>query len=222
MEDTKKQELTREEKWWFLHYIEEECEVVLSAWKELIKLKKYASENKLDEEGQRECSLRMWRCISEFLLAYANISKTIDPIQTLKKKFFKHELDFWEPGKSDVEKEELFEKLTEERKIRVKTLKKMLSSVLDGQKLDRSSRNYLEHFDAFLQLYIIENGTKVQTHRSYGCPDEKELLDKNLSFFHCRKNEIWFFGKSFPMEPVIEFIKKLEEVVKSKIEKLEG
>jgi hypothetical protein len=219
MEEIKKQELTKDEKWWFLRYLEEECEVVLSAWKELMKLKQYASENKLDEEEQRECSFRMWRCISEFLLAYANISKTIDPIQNLRKKFFKHELEFWEPGKSNVEKEELFEKLSEERKVRVKTLKKILSSILDGQEIDRSPRNYLEHFDAFLQLYIIENGTKVKTHRSFGCPNDKEPLERNLSFFHCSKNEIWFLGRKFPMEPIIEFIEKLKEVVNNELEK---
>ena len=221
MEEITKQELTEKEKWWFLKYIEEECEVVFSAWKELMRLKKYASENKLDEEGQRECSSRIWRCISEFLLAHANISKTLDSNQNLKKNTFKHELDFWEPGKSDVEKEELFNKLREEREVRVKTLKKMLSSVLDGQKLGRSPRNYLEHFDAFLQLFIIENGTKVKTHRSFGCPNEKELLEKNLSFFHCDKNEIWFLGKPIPMEPIIGFIEKLNEGVKSELKKLE-
>jgi hypothetical protein len=219
MEEIKKQELTKYEKWWFLRYLEAECEIVLSAWNELIKLKKYASENKLDKEGQRECSSRMWRCISEILIAIANISKTIYGGKKLEEDTFKGILDSWEPGKSDDEKEELYEKLYEEIEVRVKTLKKMLSSVVDRQKLDRSPRNYLEHFDAFLQLYIIENGTKVKTHRSFGCPNEKELLEKNLSFFHCSKNEIWFFGKPFPMEPVIEFIEKLKEVVKSELEK---
>jgi len=221
MEKIKKQELTEDEKWWFLRYLEAECEVVLSAWKELLKLKRYASENKLDEEGQRECSSRMWRCISEILVATANISKTIYGGKKLKKDTFKGILDLWEPGKSDEEKEELYEKLYEQIEVRVKTLKKSLSSIVDRRKLDRSPRDYLEHFDAFLQLYIIENGTKVKTHRSFGCPDEKELLDKNLSFFHCSKNEIWFLGKRIPMEPIIEFIEKLKEVLKSEVKKLE-
>jgi hypothetical protein len=219
MEEIRKQELTEEEKWWFLNYIKDECEEILSAWKELIKLKQYASENKLDEDGQRECSSRMWRCISEILVAIGNISKTINGGGKLRKDIFKDKLDLWQPGKSDEQIEELYEKLYEEMKIRVKTLRKMLSSALEGQKLDRSLRDYLEHFDAFLQLYIIENGTKVKTHRSFGCPDEKELLEKNLSFFHCSKNEIWFLGKPFPMEPVIEFIEKLKEAVKSELEK---
>ena len=215
MKEIKKQELTEDEKWWFLHYIQAECEVVLSAWKELMKLKQYASEKKLDEDEQRECSSRIWRCISEILVAIANISKTIYGSKKLKKETFKGILDLWEPGKSDLEKEELYEKLYEELEVRVKTLKKMFSTVVDMEKLDRSPRDYLEHFDAFLQLYIIEKGTKVKTHRSFGCPNDKELVEKNLSFFHCSKNEIWLLGKPFPMEPVIEFVEKLKEVVKS-------
>jgi hypothetical protein len=220
MEETKKQELTNEKKWWFLQYLKVECEVVLSAWKELTELKKYASENKLDEQDQRECSSRMWRCISEILLAIANISKTIYGSGKLKKDIFKIKLDLWAPGKSEEEKEKLYEKLYGEIEIRVRTLKKMFSSILDKQGIDRSARDYIEHFDAFLQLYIIEKGAEVKTHRSFGCPDQKELLEKNLSFFHCRTDEIWLFGKPFPMGPVIEFIRKLEETVESEIGKL--
>lgn len=220
MEENKKQELTGGEKVWFLNYIKDECEIVLSAWEELIGLKKYASENKLDKDGQQDCSLRMWRCISDLLLAYANISKTIDHRQNLKKSFFKHELDYWWSGKTDPEKEELYNKFCEEREVRVKTLNRMLSFVLNGQKLDRSPRNYLEHSDAFLQLYLIEYGTKVTTHKSFGCPDEKKLPENNLSFFHCRTDKVWLYGKPFPLEPVIQFIKKLEEAVKNELGKL--
>lgn len=222
MEETKKQELTAGEKVWFLNYIKDECEIVLSAWEELIGLKQYASESKLDKDGQRDCSFRMWRCISDFLLAYANLSKTIYGGKKLKRDTFKSILDLWEPGKSPEEKEELYEKVYERIDVRVKTLKKMLSSALDKQKIDRSPRDYLEHFDAFLQLYIIEKGTEVKTHRSFGCPDQKELIEKNLSFFYCRTDEIWLFGKAFPIAPVIKFVKKLEEVVKIELVKLVG
>lgn len=68
--------------------------------------------------------------------------------------------------------------------------------------------------------YIIERGTNVNTHRSFGCPNEKELLENNLSFFHCDRNEVWFFGKSISMEPVIQSIEKLKEVVKSELNKV--
>ena len=215
MAEIKKQELTEDEKWWFLRYLEAECDVVLSAWKELIKLKKYASENKLNEEGQQECSSRMWRCISEILLAIGNISKTIYGSGKLKKDIFKVKLDSWAPGKREEEKEKLYETLYAEIEIRVRTLRKMFSSILDKQDLDRSARDYIEHFDAFLQLYIIEKGTEVKTHRSFGCPDQKELLEKNLSFFHCRTDEIWLFGKPFPMDPMIKFIRKLDSLVQN-------
>lgn len=162
----------------------------------------------------------MWRCISEILLAIGKISKTIHGGEKLRKNVFKLKLDLWAPGKREKEKEELYEKLYDKAGVRVRTLKEMFSSTIDQQNLDRSARDYIEHFDAFLQLYIIENGTQVKTHRSFGCPDEKELTEKNLSFYQCKKNEIWLFGKRFPLEPVIEVIKKLEEVVRNKLSKL--
>jgi hypothetical protein len=89
----------------------------------------------------------------------------------------------------------------------------------------RPPRDYLEHFDAFLQEWIEETKNLEYVHYVHrsigslrkvkekgGAPDPKNFLQ----YFDYEQCMLLFRGAEYPLEPVIKAIKKLLEEIESR------
>ena len=158
---------------------------------------------------------RIYYFIEAFLVAAANISKLLDPIEPRRPRGYPRKewkikgLELW--------------KAMKERGVE---LRKSLSVGEDSPLIKlRPPRDYMEHFDAYLQQWIEE--TKhlkdvTYAHRSIGPLNKiKELKDKPelkdfLQFFDYEQYILVFRGAEYPLKRIIEAVKKLLEEIEIK------
>lgn len=206
----------------FRREIKDQCELALIAREDLEKaLREFdeAYKRGLTKPEERPYILRIWQFIHAFLVMAANISKLLDPIEPTRPRGYPRKV--WK-----AKGPELWAAMNE----RGIELRKFFSIDQDSPLIKKSEskvmpRDYLEHFDAFLQEWIIATqGQDVQyAHRSIG-PSKKRIEMKEAKEIGCQteidiKNVLQFFdyedyvvvlgGKEYYLRPVIEAIEKL-------------
>jgi hypothetical protein len=198
----------------FRREIKDQCELALMAREDLEKaLSEFAEASKkgLTKPEQRPYVLRIWQFIHAFLVVAANISKLLDPAYPRRPQGY--------PKKEWKTKgPELWEAMNE----RGIELRKLFSvdqnSPLIKKPESKAPRDYLEHFDAFLQEWIektkdLEHVEYV--HRSMGSlrkvmeMESRPHLENFLQYFDHEQYTLVFRGDKYPLKPVIDAIEKL-------------
>ena len=138
---------------------------------------------------------RIWSSIHAFLGAAGNISKL-----------------FWPPDK-------------EHRSERGAALRKSLSVGEDSPLRNRDPRNYLEHFDEYLDEWVASTKSGKYVDISYGCLDKIKEGDPDvelkdfLRYFDCKTFSVILSGDSYSLQPLIDAIQELRAKVESKLMK---
>lgn len=194
----------------FQEEIEFQCKSVVLALEDLKKA--LGDYDKAYREGFKNAEERMyiyriWYFIQAFLVAAANISKLLDPIEPQRPRgYLREEWKIKGPG--------LWKAMNE----RGVELRKVLSVEEKSPVLKREARDYLEHFDAFLQQWIEE--TKhldyvSYAHRSIGSlrrikeGENAPELKNFLQFFDYEQYILVFRGAEYRLQPIIEAVEKL-------------
>lgn len=170
--------------------LEKQCRFALMAHDNLIEILKHVLQTKRAEDIKREDVERMWSSIHSFLVAAGNISKI-----------------FWPPNSKYSDRGD--------------ALRKNLSIGNDSpfSPSYRKARNYLEHFDEYLEKWI-KLGRDRFVDSSFGSLDlikakeDKVELRDFLRYFDYKTFSLIFSGDLYDLKPIINSVANLLEKVR--------